>query len=295
MIRNCILMLGIVRLIQATTPECRSFEAIYGTGEQLCNTMWGGAFVYTTDESNAYTMWFFDDNNPNDAVTEAINASTGYENGSCHLDYYHKDAPSPEGSNFSECHPWKSNSCCYQETVSSVSTINEAYGANYHWDRCGPLSQACERFFVQEACFYECEPNAGYFRRFHPDDFNASNPDHNAWELEGMPIKASYCDAWFEACRNDLFCGNGNFFECANIWENHDNSETVIVSEDSGADPALIAGILLAGIVAVVAVIFVAHLVRRERAGAPMFNPLVQDDPKMRDTTGVSMREAGTI
>ena len=25
---------------------------------------------------------------------------------------------------------------------------------NFQWDRCGPLSQECERFFVQEACFY---------------------------------------------------------------------------------------------------------------------------------------------
>ena len=25
---------------------------------------------------------------------------------------------------------------------------------SFHWDRCGPMSQECERFFVQEACFY---------------------------------------------------------------------------------------------------------------------------------------------
>lgn len=25
---------------------------------------------------------------------------------------------------------------------------------SFQWDRCGPLSQECERFFVQEACFY---------------------------------------------------------------------------------------------------------------------------------------------
>ena len=39
----------------------------------------------------------------------------------------------------------------------------------YHWDRCGPLSPQCERFFVQEACFYECEPAAGLFRRYPTD------------------------------------------------------------------------------------------------------------------------------
>ena len=280
-----VFLLSSLRKIEGsdTAPQCRTFEEIYGNGEQLCNTMWGNAFVYTADENNAYTMWFFEENNPNDAVTAAINASAGYQNDRCHLDYYHKDVPSPEGDNFTECHPWKSSSCCYQETVSSVDAINEAYGDAYHWDRCGPLSQACERFFVQEACFYECEPNAGYFRRFHPDDFNASNPNHNAWELEDMPIKASYCDAWFEACRLDYFCGNGNFFECANIWEEHDNSART--SDD--VDPALVGGIVVAVFVALVAILFVVLLVRRERAGAPMFNPLVQDDSRTNANTGL--------
>jgi len=41
----------------------------------------------------------------------------------------------------------------------------EAYGAGYEWDRCGKLSQACERFFVQEACLYECDPNIGNYRK----------------------------------------------------------------------------------------------------------------------------------
>ena len=41
----------------------------------------------------------------------------------------------------------------------------KAYGAGYEWDRCGKLSQACERFFVQEACLYECDPNIGNYRK----------------------------------------------------------------------------------------------------------------------------------
>merc|ERR1712146_554705 len=160
------------------------------------------------------------------AITSTLNASDpslfqGYDTNSCHLDYYHKASPSEEDDNFTECHPWKQSSCCYQQTVSDVDTINEAYGAEYHWDRCGPLSQACERFFVQEACFYECSPNIGLFRKYHPNTFNSSNDSHNAWEVEGMPIKASYCNAWFDACRNDYFCdaGGGNFFECARVYE----------------------------------------------------------------------------
>lgn len=61
-------------------------------------------------------------------------------------------------------------SCCAAETVASARVINEAYGAEYHWDRCGPLSDACEQFFVMEACFYECEPNAGLWRKYNDSE-----------------------------------------------------------------------------------------------------------------------------
>ena len=34
---------------------------------------------------------------------------------------------------------------------------------------------------------------------------------------QGMPIKASYCDAWYTACIDDKFCASdgGDFFSCA--------------------------------------------------------------------------------
>ena len=228
-------------------------------------------------------MWFFDSaNNPNNAITSTLNASDpslfqGYDTNSCHLDYYHKATPSEEDDNFTECHPWKQSSCCYQETVSDVDAINQAYGAEYHWDRCGPLSQACERFFVQEACFYECSPNIGLFRKYHPNTFNSSNDSHNAWEVEGMPIKASYCNAWFDACRNDYFCdaGGGNFFECARVYEEQDQA-TTIVREDK-TDAGVVVGIIVACVVAVGALVGLVCLIQRERKGAPMFSPLVQD------------------
>ena len=36
-------------------------------------------------------------------------------------------------------------------------------------------------------------------------------------ELYKMPIRGEYCDAWFTACRHDLFCAedNGDYFSCA--------------------------------------------------------------------------------
>jgi len=120
--------------------------------------------------------------------------------------------------------------------------LKEGYGDEYLWDRCGPLSPECERFFVQEACFYECDPNAGLYRKWHEaiyeprcDQYNTNYDkayaeenkcDHNTWQMHNMPIKASYCDAWFTACRRDLFCAadGGDYFSCAKVYKAIDES-----------------------------------------------------------------------
>ena len=39
--------------------------------------------------------------NPNDAITLALGGTVPNQ---CHLDYFHKDAPTPEPDNFTECH-----------------------------------------------------------------------------------------------------------------------------------------------------------------------------------------------
>lgn len=69
---------------------------------------------------------------------------------------------------------------------------------------CGKLSSTCEAFFIEEGCFYECDHNLGKWRKHDDcDDESAAGTDlaENGWQIEGMPIKASYCDAWFEACK----------------------------------------------------------------------------------------------
>jgi len=217
--------LGLVALLAAHVsgnPNCTRMGTLYQNGKDMCETMWGGAFKYTNDKSKAYTMWFFDAENPNDQVTANIKAAgqanwpTTLSENHCHLNYYHKDgAPTPEPDTLTECHPWQHSSCCNYDTVVSAKKINEAYGPGYHWDRCGALSPACERFFVQEACFYECDPNIGLWRKYW--DQATAGANYNEWEIEGMPIDADYCDAMFRACKNDLFCGvgGGNYFSCA--------------------------------------------------------------------------------
>ena len=244
--------------------ECKPFKEIYTSGKELCENMWSDSFVYEQDEDAAYAMWFFDQVNPNNAIASSLGKEESPD--MCMLQYYHKQgddgsyaAPSPENKDAHECHPWKDNACCHSATVNSVTAINEAYGEGYHWDRCGPLSNACEQFFIQEACFYECSPHAGSYRRY--DDKTvaafaafmaetgtgegpcytgvyAGTFEHdgatyqksvfygdgcygpNRWQMYKMPIKASYCDAFYTACMDDHFCAaagesGGSFFGCA--------------------------------------------------------------------------------
>ena len=251
--------------------ECKPFKEIYTSGKELCEKMWSDSFVYEQDEDAAYAMWFFDQVNPNNAIASSLGKEESPD--MCMLQYYHKQgddgsyaAPSPENKDAHECHPWKDNACCHSATVNSVTAINEAYGEGYHWDRCGPMSNACEQFFIQEACFYECSPHAGSYRRYDDktvaafeafmaetgtgegpcytsvydkdDAMYQGTFEHdgatyqksvfygdgcygpNRWQMYKMPIKASYCDAFYTACMDDHFCAaagesGGSFFGCA--------------------------------------------------------------------------------
>lgn len=274
----------------ATSPDCKRFDEIYASGKELCENMWDGAFVYETDETRAYTMWFFDNVNPNDAMSQHLGRLSTAGHDVCHLSYFHKDTPGPEPDTFTECHPWKDNACCAYGTVETATKLKEGYGAEYHWDRCGPLSPECERFFVQEACFYECDPNAGLWRRFHPSIYDASNNTHNEWQMSNMPIKASYCDAWFTACRKDKFCdsGGGSYFSCAAEYREVDGlaelqarltvAEAQANSDSDGFDTGTILGFVGAGVVIFGLSVFGGCLIMKERSGKPMFGKLL-DQP----------------
>jgi len=251
-------------------PPCRKFSEIYADGKELCENMWDDAFAYEEDEDKGFTMWFHGDN-PNTETADSLDSlahiSATHRN-DCHLEYYHHDTPTT-GNNFAECAPWNDKACCASETVRSANALREGYGAEYHWDRCGPLSPACERFFVEEACFYECEPAAGHFRK-HPKDlaaaaldghrdaayraecdpdaegYNAEEECYNAgWQMYKMPIKASYCDAWHHACADDSFCGSdgGSYFSCAAQYQACDHqqaAETKLEEELAATKAALV-------------------------------------------------------
>lgn len=102
----------------------------------------------------------------------------------------------------------------------------------------------------------------------------------NNWQILGMPIKASYCDMWYEACYNDLFCGgaSGDFFECAELKSPHAQPAP------APGPPEFLIPVWAVVLLVVLAVLFLALaaagavLVRREMRGDPLFKPLEETD-----------------
>eukprot|EP00656_Telonema_subtile_P037281 TRINITY_DN4146_c0_g1_i1.p1 TRINITY_DN4146_c0_g1~~TRINITY_DN4146_c0_g1_i1.p1 ORF type:complete len:338 (+),score=65.83 TRINITY_DN4146_c0_g1_i1:115-1128(+) len=292
-----------VSLIDA--QACQPFDQIYANGTELCENMWGGAFQVTPDTTRGYSMWFFGDD-PNHAV--ATNLHPTGNTSVCHLDYLHKSVPTPEGEGFQECHPWKSGSCCTKDTANATFLLH-GYGEEWRWDRCGKLSPACERFFVQEACFYECSPHIGLYRKwgghacnetaggcsntynatcdpYSPTHIAGACPaEHNTWEVHKMPIRQGYCDAWMTACAKDLFCaqGGGNFFECARYspTEAPTARPSPETSNELSDDQIALIAVLVGAVVALA--VFLTVLYKKERAGHPLFTPLRQNELPMTD------------
>ncbi|GMI21241.1 hypothetical protein TeGR_g11819 [Tetraparma gracilis] len=295
--------------------ECKKFGEIYADGTQMMEKMWDNAFKVVPTGEPSYEQWWFSSLNPNNDVTELIFGTPAPTN--CGLEYYHKPGnatphdPSPENAAQSECLPWITSSCCDENTVLDTQTIKEAYGKNYEWDRCGPISQGCERFFVQEACLYECDVNAGKYRLCSEDDiansetkdiglgYNISCNDNgygNRWQIYNMPVSKMYADAWYRSCENDSFCAadGGSFFSCALRYENSDAfkqqqqqqpqgdpeivTEIVTVEEEVPVLPGWAIALIVVGGVAVVAAaglaVFTNVVVSAEKAGTPMFQPL---------------------
>ena len=255
-------LLASLSLTGAQEESCTQFKNIYQDGTELCEKMWADSFEVVDDSQPGYTMWFFDmDNNPNDAITHQLFGEDTVPD-QCHLQYFHKEAPGPEDEAMTECHPWKNNACCDSSTVTSPDQLNENYGEGYQWDRCGPMSEACERFFVMEACLYECEPSAGLFRKY--NESQKDDSEYNEWQLHKMPIKKSFCDSFYTACANDYFCGTGDYFECAAVYEEKNAGSD---SDDKG----LIIGLSVVGVVAALGLLFAGYLISREKQGTPLF------------------------
>jgi len=264
--------------------RCRPMGSIFRDGKDLCERLLGQAFKYvprSDPEYNlSYTMWFFDSSNPNDATTQrriqANKHAINYQNTDvCHLrsegTTEHHPRPISGNVTFTECHPFRKNACCKESRVENSDVINRLYGEEYRWDRCGKMSQECERFFVQEACMYECDPNVGLFRKNTPEEIaNNSTLIGTEWELEAMPIQGDYCDAWFGACRFESFCGEGDFYSCARLPP----------GSDSPLSGGAIAGIVFGSVFLVGTLCFLVVLIHNERRGRPVFQQINANDSR---------------
>jgi len=297
--------------------ECQPIKDMYESGTELCEMMWSDSFEVVDDAVKSYNMRFFDGSNPNDAVSKNIfNETILTEENECYIkDYYHKPNSSAE-ADLGACEVYRKNGCCKADKVTSYEVINNLYGADYHWDRCGPMSKKCEAYFLQEACFYECDVNVGYWRKFYaqstevndnvnrtkyveecnPDtydnetegeEFVENNPDecvggkHNRWQLYKMPIKRSFCDNMYAACKDDLFCGgkHGSYFDCK-------IRPSSPPSSSSTYDVKAIVGVLVASGVAIIAGIVILYLVYKERVGRPVFTKIEDGPPEEEHELG---------
>jgi folate receptor len=112
----------------------------------------------------------------------------------CGLQYHHKPHAEPVDLTNTECSAWSDNSCCTfatadeslhkYDTQQGTSTL---YGGGLGISGCGRVSPECQTFFIQESCLYECDVNAGRFRR-HAGDAACAD-DGNTWQLSNFPLK----------------------------------------------------------------------------------------------------------
>lgn len=180
------------------------------------------AILFGARRNNAIASGLGKDPTPDQCKLQYFHKSGGgQEPGGYHTGVY--TAPSPEGDDFTECHPWKESSCCHSEVVMTPKAINEAYGEGYHWDRCDgfvdgyTMSDACQRFFVQEACMYECDPHSGEYRRYTDAEADAYEAfkaiDGNPGDYAGLPADDPLYQGTFEhngvTYNKILFRGNG--------------------------------------------------------------------------------------
>lgn len=217
--------------------DCRKFSDVFMDGKDICELMWGESYIYETREDQAYTM-NFSGSNPNTEINlhiafpdpcpehDVATAEEGCGDGSklhpniiphdcevCKLRNAGEDGnvftlniSLPADGSLGKCSKYESNACCAPATAERID--QELYGPEFAWDRCykkggqGTFPEKCNRWFIEEYCFYECDVNAGKYRLF--DDCTES--DEGPWRIFGAPIRASECDQWYEDCKDTLFC-----------------------------------------------------------------------------------------
>lgn len=118
----------------------------------------------------------------------------------------HKSEPGPEDDLHRQCTPWKSRSCCTNNTA-VLAHGEKMYGFNFNHCPEKPMSDQCRKHFVQDLCFYECSPNVGPWRQA------VDGMKMRKERFFEVPLCASDCQDWFDDCRND--------YTCTDNWSRH--------------------------------------------------------------------------
>jgi len=169
--------------------ECLTFAERYGNGEGLCNTMWANSFQYSDqDECLVFaTNW-------QEILVEAIQSQDSQE---CIGATHHLEEPVANPSIASTiCADFSGQACCSTSTANTINDATDTSLYNFDYSHCGPISKECEAFLQMEECFYECSPDLAPY----------ASPGPFGPVLNGIPVCADFCDAWFSACKNDLTC-----------------------------------------------------------------------------------------
>jgi hypothetical protein len=95
------------------------------------------------------------------------------------------------------CSQYASSSCCTLDYMAAVQAGPESIYQGWTYNQCGrTVSSACRAFMNAQECNYGC------------------SSAHSMRYSQGTPIHlcGSFCDAWFDACANEL--------TCSSVWGN---------------------------------------------------------------------------
>ena len=117
------------------------------------------------------------------------------------------DLPAPQCNQAgfgSVCAAYRSQSCCSASYVSDFQANPGNLYPGWALDQCPrnkTLSASCRRFLEYQECSYGCDANP----RVNLQYLNAYGQDTNN-ATGAIPLCASYCDEWFDACADDYTC-----------------------------------------------------------------------------------------
>lgn len=95
------------------------------------------------------------------------------------------------------CKWYEHETCCTPETDQKIKEGGELAVDGTRWDECGKLSPACSKYHHLETCRYECSPNLEKY---------IVKGRGGGERFRGIPVCGSFCDAWYNACKDDMIC-----------------------------------------------------------------------------------------